>query len=433
MWPISKAGRLDRLVVFVSLDGPPIPAGELVFEGRDHSMSFFRYAGSWLKNPERRFPLAPVLPLRARAVISAPYAVPLFFYDAAPDGWGKSVLTQAYPTQVWGMGEFLAAAGDDRTGELRFGPDPTGLPEQFVPGQALIEMPDGPASIEDLLEAAQAVDEGRPRTHHLRLLFRSSADVGGARPKARLHREGKSWIAKFPAVGDTFDDPRMEAVCLDLAQACGIETPAHDVLRVLDRSVLLVERFDRAPEGRRLGYMSAATVTGLPPTDYATTFTYAELAAKAREIGIQPCEAELFRRLLFNCFIHNTDDHLRNHAFLRRNGAWQLSPVYDLVPCARGRLVMAAAAGVLPSPDPRLAMSAHAKFKLDWQAAGQIYHEVVQGLADIERILEFRDVGAKDRGTVRALMPFAFNPPGLSEVPGAAVKAVSTRNERSTG
>lgn len=409
MWPTSKEGRLDRLVGFVSVDDVPVPVGELVFEGRERTRSFFRYAGSWLENRAARFALAPVLPLKARAINSTPHALPLFFYDAAPDGWGKAVLTFAYPDQKWGMAEFLAAAGDDRTGDQLFGPDPAG-PERFVPGPAMIDLPEEDSSLEALLEAAEAMDQGQPRRHHLDLLFRGSADVGGARPKTRIQRDGRSWIAKFPAQGDIFDDPRLEAVCLDLAQACGIETPEHDVVRVAGRSVLLVDRFDRGPAGQRFGYMSAATLVGQPPGDYATSSSYAEVASLAREKGIQPCEGQLFRRLLFNCFIHNTDDHLRNHAFLRRGEAWALSPIFDVVPGRQGRLVLAPAPGFSPDPDPLGAFAAHARFRLNRRAAVEIYDEVVDGLRSLPQTLDRREVTVRDRKTALALMPFALNP-----------------------
>ena len=243
---------------------------------------------------------------------------------------------------------------------------------------------------------------------------RGSADIGGARPKTRIRRGDRSWIAKFPALGDQFDDPRLEAVCLDLAVACGIETPEHDVIRVAGRSVLLVYRFDRGPEGQRYGYVSAGTLTGQPPGEYATRSSYADLAATARENGIRPCESQLFRRLLYNCFIHNTDDHLRNHAFLRREGQWALSPVFDIVPNRQSRLVLRPAAGFPPEPDPRAAFAAHAHFRLDRQAAAAIYDEVAAGFADLPRALERRDVTARDRETALAMMPFAVNPPALA-------------------
>ena len=412
MWPISKDGRIDRLVVFATLPGNEIaPVGELAFEGRGRRQSIFRYAGSWLKRANDKFPVAPTLPLRAKAELSNPSEVPLAFYDAAPDGWGRSVLAQAFPNQVWGMAELLAGAGDDRTGQLRFGPDPDSGPQQFGPGEPMFEMPDGDALLEDLLDAAVAVDEGRPRSHHLHLLFRSSSDIGGARPKTHIMRNGRSWIAKFPAVGDSFDEPRVETVCLDLAEACGIDVPQRDVIRIAGRSVMLVERFDRGAEGQRHGYTSAATLLKQPPTEYATMSTYSELATVAREKGVVPFEAELFRRLLFNCFIHNTDDHTRNHAFLYLDGVWTLSPAFDLVPSQRPRLVLAPAPKIDPKPDPLLAFMAYPMFRLDWQAASDIYSQVASGLAKLEAILEQREISAKDRETLKVWMPTAFSPP----------------------
>ena len=412
MWPTSDDGRLDRLVVFATFGGNAIPAGELVFEGRERTMSFFRYAESWLKR-DSAYPLLPSLPLRRRAVPSVPYALPLAFYDAAPDGWGRSVLAQAFPSQVWGMGEVLAAAGDDRTGELRFGPRPDAPPEQFVPGTPLIDIPDGSATLGDLMEAAEAVDAGRPRSHHLQLLFRSSADTGGARPKAHIRDGGIDWIAKFPAQDDPFDDPRVEAACLDLAEICGITTPPRDVVRVGGRSALLVRRFDRGPQGRRYGFMSAATLVGQPPAKYATATTYADLAASARRAGIDPCERDLFRRGLFNSIIHNTDDHLRNHGFVRLAGRWELSPVFDLVPCARGRHVMAPARGIDPIPDPRQFFAAHPNFGLTPSAAKEVCDEVMAMLKHLPMLLDQREVTQRDCATLRTLMPFAFNPPPI--------------------
>lgn len=41
---------------------------------------------------------------------------------------------------------------------------------------------------------------------------------------------------------------------------------------------------------------------------------------------------ELYRRIIFSILTGNTDDHLRNHAFLRQRRGWALSPAYDLNP-----------------------------------------------------------------------------------------------------
>lgn len=412
MWPISKDGRIDRLIVFLAHAGSPIPVGELVFEGRDRRQSLFRYARTWLQASDA-YALAPGLALRPRAVPSAPYETPLAFYDAVPDGWGKSILAQAYPQQQWGMAEYLAAAGSDRVGALRFGPAPDRLPEQFVPpGGPMVDLADGEDSLEDLLDAAMAVDEGRARNHHLHLLFRSSADLGGARPKAQFCHAGQAFLAKFPAQGDSFDEPRIEAVCLDVAQSSGITTPDHALESVAGRSVLLVRRFDRI-DGFQLGYMSAGVLMDRPPDEYATTITYADIAAKARAWGIEPCEAALFRRALFNAFIHNTDDHLRNHAFLRDGTGWHLSPVFDIVPHRRMRMVLAAGRGIEPLPDPARLFAAYPQFKLSRADAEQIYAELADGMAGLPKLLDRREVTGRDRDTLKELMPFAFNPPAL--------------------
>ncbi|MEO0036034.1 MAG: hypothetical protein RLZZ501_2057 [Pseudomonadota bacterium] len=415
MWKISEDGRVDRLVVYLTVDGQPVPVGAITVEGKGQvRQSSFAYARSWL---ERGVAISPALPLRSRAVVSAPHELPLPFYDAAPDGWGRGVLTAAFPRQVFGMAEFLAAAGDERTGDLRFGPTPESGPMQWVPqDDPRFTLPGDARTLQDLLEAAEAVDAGEATLTHLRRLFRSSADTGGARPKARLTLDGVEWIAKFRTWGDAFDDPRIEALCLDLARSCGIDVPDHRLVDVAGRSVLLVKRFDR--EGSlRLGYMSAGTLMQAAPSAYQTNVTYADIAAKARRAGIAPCEDDLFRRMLLNAFIHNTDDHLRNHGFLRKEGTWRLSPAFDLVPCNRPAHVLAPARKLPSIPDPGTMRGAGSAFGLDQDRADEIFAEIVDGLAQLPRLLEQHAVSTKDRAIVAELMPFAFAPPAVASRP----------------
>jgi serine/threonine-protein kinase HipA len=401
-WRISRQGRLERLIVFLGKEARPV--GELLFQGAGKvRTSLFRYARSWLEDADRR-PLYPIeLPLRAKAKDSTPFELPLPLYDAAPDGWGRSVLEAAYPVQTFGMGEFLAAAGDNRTGELRFGSEPFEAPEIWVPAQPNIVLPDGSETLEDLVLAAEAVDAGRPTGHHLKLLLRASADTGGARPKAHLRHRNGEWIAKFKAWGDGFDNPRVEAACLSLAGACGIETPPHELLEVAGRSVLLVSRFDRNGS-ERLGYMSATTLTKVPPSTYATTWSYADVATAAREAGILPCEAELFRRMLFNCRIHNTDDHLRNHAFIRDRAGWRLSPVFDIVPNNQATMVLRPARDIAPTADINMAFAAWPKFLLNRELATAIRDEVEQGMRKLPEVFDQFEITARDRETLAPLL-----------------------------
>jgi serine/threonine-protein kinase HipA len=413
MWRISN-GRLDQLIVFINKGGRSQPVGQLLFEGGARKrFSTFSYARSWFDDPDH-WALAPVyLPIRRKAVSSVPFEVPLPFCDAGPDAWGKTILNHAYPNQSFGMGEYLAASSDNRTGELSFGHSPDKPPEVWRPEtRGLIDLPDDSETLEDLLAAADALEDGKASRHHIQLLLRSGTDVGGARPKVRLRRaDGSEWIAKFPTSADTFDDPKVEAVCLSLAQQAGIEVPAHELVTIAGKTVLLVGRFDRSATGERLGYSSAATLLGQEATGYGTNYTYVDIAAKARAAGIKPCEAELFRRLLFNCFIHNTDDHLRNHAFLRDANGWRLSPAFDLVPGRDRRLVLRPGIGIDPQPDPISAASAYKQFKLPDDEARRIYDEVSEAMQHLHVLLDAFDVGQDDRNLFSELMPSAFTPP----------------------
>jgi serine/threonine-protein kinase HipA len=415
MWRTSR-GRVDRLVMFASRGGPPAPVGELTMEGGGaRRLSHFRFAGSWLDAPDPPllFPAGPVP--RRKAIASAPHEVPLAFHDAAPDGWGKTILRYAYPAQMFGMAEYLAAAGDDRTGELQFGPSPEEGPARWLPpGDPLADLPAGPETLEDLLAAAAAVEAGEADRHHVRLLLGSGADVGGARPKARIRKvdaaqgdggQGDTeWIAKFPATGDPFDDPRVEALCLSLAARCGIEVPDHELIPISGKSVLLVRRFDR-DQGHRLGYCSAATLLGQPAVDYSTDAAYADIAIRARTVGIRPCEGDLFRRLLFNCAINNTDDHLRNHAFIRDATGWRLSPAFDLIVGRGRRLVLRPAAGHQPTVEIAAALAAALAFGLSDSEAAVMWDEVRAGLAVLPELAGQYELRTRDLETVREMAP----------------------------
>jgi serine/threonine-protein kinase HipA len=431
MWQISN-GRIDRLVVFASRDGKAVPIGELTFQGAGRiRMSTFRYAKSWLE--ARGHGIDPtILPLRRAAYHSDPNKceVPLPFLDATPDGWGRSILQAAFPEQHFGDGEFLAATGNERSGEIRIGHSPDAPPERWEPlNTRVMTIPDEDDTLEQLQAAAEAVDAGTATSRHLDLLFRKSGDLGGARPKTAIWRDGLPWIAKFRAQGDAFDDPRVEAVCLSLARACGIDVPGHEVISVSKRSVLLVRRFDREETGIRVGYSSAATMMGVTNTGYSTNETYVSLATKARQSGVAPCEAELFRRMLFNCFIHNTDDHLRNHGFLRDGSGWHLSPAFDLVPDRKERLVLAPAQGILPLPDPLVTFASYPAFGLSRQGALGIYGQIADGMAAVRDTLDAYEVSRIDREVLAPRWAKVYSPPAQSALPGSPL----VRPSRSPG
>ncbi len=408
-WKISD-GRLDYLVVFVDVDGVPVPVGALTFQGKRSRQSFFTYARSWLSRPNR-FALAPTgLPPRTRSIPSAPHETLLPFEDAAPDGWGRGVLQKAFPNQNFGIAEYLAASGDNRTGWFRFGRSPEDGPEQWIPDSAKIEL-SGTIDLDALTVAIEAADQGEPTKSDIMMLYRSSSDIGGARPKARIHHEGREWIAKFSTWGDRFDEPRVEALCLSLAKAAGIEVPAHKVISLGRKSVLLVERFDRGLAQQRKGYISAGTLLNSPASAYRTNFSYFDIAQGARTAGIEPCEDTLFQRLLFNAMIHNTDDHLRNHAFIGDRTSWRLSPVFDIVPQRHEHMVLSPLPGGGTTPDPIAILPTWRNFGINQERAEQIISDMADAFANIEEHLDRHEVSTRDREVLAPIMPHAFNFP----------------------
>jgi len=158
---------------------------------------------------------------------------------------------------------------------------------------------------------------------------------------------------------------------------------------------------------------------GVTHTGYATNETYASLATKARQNGVVPCEAELFRRMLFNCFVHNTDDHLRNHGFLRDGARWRLSPGFDLVPDRRERLVLAPAKGILPVPDPLVTFASYPAFGLSREEALVIYGEIADGMAAVGDTLDAYEVSRTDREVLAARWAKVYSPPAQSALPGS--------------
>lgn len=400
VWPLDAAGRLAGMHVFADTGDGPVLAGLIRLEGARGRLGTFRYDRDWLARPDAAPLAATGLPLRTRACQSVPpHELPLPFYDASPDGWGKAILSMAYPDVPLAAPEYIAAAGGDRVGHLQFGPD-AGGPAIWVPSPALLDLPSEQDDLASLADAADAVEAGIATSSHLARLLDSAADIGGARPKARIRVAGEPWIAKMRARDDAFDHQRVEAACLSVAREAGIETPDHQVTEVAGRSVLLVRRFDRNGP-RRLPYSSAATVLGYPPGTYRPDgASYADLAIMARRAGIKDCARALYERMLLNCFLNNTDDHLHNHAFIDDGQGWRLSPIFDIVPQAPRALVLRPARGHSAEADPMQARTSFDRFGLTPADAAESFDRIQTAANRLPEWLSHYGVNTADRAVV---------------------------------
>jgi serine/threonine-protein kinase HipA len=325
--------------VYVDLEGAPHLVGRLWARTRGNKDSAsFEYDKNWLTHPIR-FSLEPALKL-GPGPFHTSADQPLFgaIGDSAPDRWGRVLMRRAERRRAETAGvtphtlreiDYLLMVDDEaRQGALRFSPKESGpflaanAPNKIPP---LIELP-------RLLSAAEHVVSDSETDDDLRLLLAPGSSLGGARPKASVRdRDGHLAIAKFPNKGDEIDTVLWEAVALTLAKKAGIPVPAWRLANASQKPVLLLRRFDRA-DGARLPFLSAMSMLEAKDNE---TRSYMEFVDVLRQYGAEP-QADiraLWRRIVFNILISNTDDHLRNHGFLYTDPrGWRLAPAYDLNP-----------------------------------------------------------------------------------------------------
>ena len=325
--------------VYVDIDDDTVHAGHLYSHRRRQSESAgFTYADPYLTRPDA-YALDPALPL-VSGTQHTPLGVRLFraLADTSPDRWGRNLILRAERvrardarTTARSLSELdllLGVRDDLRQGALRLrtaagttflAPESSGVPH-------LIDLP-------SLLSAADHLAGDDADDDQLMALLRAGSSLGGARPKAHvLDPSGRLCIAKFPSsASDGWNVMAWEKTALDLAAKAGIEVPESTLVKVADRDVLVVGRFDRAGR-RRIGYCSAMTMLEAADGDVRS---YIDIAEVVEERSPSPTRHlhQLWRRVAFSVLISNTDDHLRNHGFLHLTaGQWSLSPAFDLNP-----------------------------------------------------------------------------------------------------
>ncbi len=217
-------------------------------------------------------------------------------------------------------------------GALGFGPDvepPARDARRALPGSN---------DLAELRLAAELIEADEPVPEDLQEMLYPGSSVGGARPKTVIREDGVTWLAKFPQRRDPWCNAAVEGGMLRLAALCGICVPETRVEPVGQEKVLLVKRFDREPfEEGEIRHRMVSALTVLDLDDSVTDrsgWSYLAFADEIQRWSEDPAndKRELFRRMVFNALISNTDDHPRNHAMLAPGEGWRLSPAYDLTP-----------------------------------------------------------------------------------------------------
>jgi serine/threonine-protein kinase HipA len=311
----------------------PVVAGRLELAG---GIVSFNYGRSYLARPDAIPLYLPELPLRPGTI--APLGgltISGCIKDAGPDAWGQRIVMQHLlgtgakggDPAVFGPLTYLLRSGSNRIGALDF----QDRPDIYAGRDEMT------ATLSELMEAADAINEGRPLSPALDLALLHGSSVGGARPKALLKDDGRDLIAKFSASTDTYAVVKGEFAAMELADRAGLRTAGVQLRQAMGRDVLLVERFDRVPGTKqRRALVSALTILGLDEM-MARYASYADLAQIVRErfVDARATLRELFARIVFNILTGNNDDHARNHAAFWDGESLALTPAYDICPQSR--------------------------------------------------------------------------------------------------
>lgn len=251
-------------------------------------------------------------------------ALPLTFRDALPDSWGRRVLEAQHGSSLEDV-DVLLLTNADRVGAMVFSES---LPIHKENSETSL------VALEKMSEAVKRLELAMEITPEMRRLLQRGGTLGGARPKATFIHENRRWIAKFPAQGDSHDVELLEICILKLAEQCGIQVAPSRLEKIQRGHAILIARFDRVGDiehEKRIHYLSALAILNVP---YESNLgSYVDLAQVIRKISINPVQDldQLYRRVIFNLIVDNTDDHVKNHGMLHVvGGKYRLAPAFDI-------------------------------------------------------------------------------------------------------
>ena len=284
----------------------------------------FQYDKEWI---EKGFSISPFsLPLEDRVfvpksdVFEGIFGV---FSDSLPDGWGRLLVDRMLlkkgirPELVRAITR-LGIVGSSGMGALEYIPElwPIEEKESF--------------DLEQLAKECELIFEDK-ECGNLDELFQRGGSPGGARPKVLIQVENELWLVKFRSPYDKSSVGKEEYSYMKCAALCGIDVPEVCLFPSKEGDGYFgVKRFDRVNEKK----VHMITVSGLletshriPNLDYHDLMKLTYILTKdSRQME------EMYRRMCFNVFAHNRDDHSKNFSYLydEVEKRWKLTPAYDL-------------------------------------------------------------------------------------------------------
>jgi serine/threonine-protein kinase HipA len=329
---------------WIGLDSPTLVGVLSAHFAKGKKAFSFEYNREWLKSKSQHL-LDPDLDFFSGAQYPTHKENFGIFLDSMPDTWGKTLMKRRAAQDARAKSEkaktlyeidyLLGVYDQSRMGALRFKTDLNG---PFLDNDEYNPTPPW-SSLGDLQEAVNQLENDNNNEtirKWIAVLIAPGSSLGGARPKANVLDNDKNlWIAKFPSKTDTVDKAAWEYLAYTLALNAGVNMTDSKIQKISGPyHTFLTRRFDRE-NSKRIHFASAMTMTGNTENSIkGTTSSYLEIVEFIENYGvhIESNLHQLWRRIIFNIAISNTDDHLRNHGFILTDEGWILSPAYDLNP-----------------------------------------------------------------------------------------------------
>lgn len=344
------------------------------------------------------------------------------FLDSCPDRWGRVLMdrregalakSEKRTARNLLESDYLLGVFDaHRMGALRFKLNETG---EFLNDDKSMSIPPW-SSLRELEQACKKFEEDnlsdKEQLKWIKLLFAPGASLGGARPKASvIDATGHLWIAKFPSVNDEKNMGAWEYVAYCLAKNIGLNIAEAQIKQFSNKHhTFLTKRFDRSKKRERIHFASAMTMLGyMDGADRNAGVSYIEIAEFLMKYGSDTNAdlEELWRRIVFNISIKNTDDHLRNHGFLLTEKGWRLSPAYDINPNEFGTGLSLNISETDNTLDYDLAISVAQYFRVSTTKANRIIKRIKEAVPEWQKIA--KGIGISKSEQYRMSKTFAFD------------------------
>ena len=338
--------KIDILVYadWLEISGPKLIGVLAAHQGKGRKTFSFSYDEKWLET-EKPFLFDPDITWNKGQQFPIGKSNFGIFNDAMPDTWGRTLMKRREAQiakeekrvvkSLHDIDFLLGVNDESRMGGLRFKLQEK---EPFLNNDKARPTPPW-SSVRELQHGISLIESNKDNKEvrkWLSILLAPGSSLGGARPKANIMDEkGNLWIAKFPTKEDTSDKGAWEFLAYKLAIRAGIEMAECKIEKISGKHhTFFTKRFDRI-KNKRIHFASAMTMTANnEDTIKESDPSYLDIAEfiQFNESNNKQELHQLWRRMVFNIAISNTDDHLRNHGFILNKNGWKLSPAYDINP-----------------------------------------------------------------------------------------------------